>query len=372
MEFSFFSLVMSIIFFSTFILLVSLFRRSNKFIISFNTFPIILLIGLSIIRIIFNFEFIELIDISSSIIFPEILDFLRSPISPNTDILISQALLFIWISGILIMILKNIYSYYDFTIQLNNISKTSYDQDIIILENIKSRLNIKNKINIYRSDEIIIPIVIGILNHNIYLPDTYICKNDLNYILLHEVNHIKNRDNLIKLIILLLKVIFWWNPLVYILNRDVDHILEIQCDLRTTSSMNGEDRTEYLRSIINIIENSKDKSTSLPAIEHNLKMSTLYNSDENKLKQRFSIVLNYYNNHKSNILNKLSKILLYSIIIVLFLSSYIFTLKPHYLPDEEGIYYIEGEDFKTEIDDNFIFKEKGKEEVLWRESQNPE
>lgn len=149
-------------------------------------------------------------------------------------------------------------------------------------------------------------------------------------------------------------------------------MLEIQCDLRTTSSMNVEDRNQYLGSIINVIQNINNKTTPVPVIEHNLKMSSLYKDDETKLKQRFSIVLNYYNDNKSNILNKLSKILLYSIIITLFLSSYIFTLKPHYLPDEEDMYYIEGEDFKTEIDDNFIFKEKRKEEVLWKEPQDSE
>lgn len=56
MQLTFFSFVMSLIWFNLYIILINFLRKKDNFIISFNTFPLIFFLFLSMFRLIFNFE----------------------------------------------------------------------------------------------------------------------------------------------------------------------------------------------------------------------------------------------------------------------------------------------------------------------------
>lgn len=354
MKFSFFSLVMSLIFFNIYIILISFLKKHDKFIISFRVFPLMFLAILSIVRVIFNFEFKNSIYIESEIIYPKIIDILRTPIYPTSETTISKVLLIIWILGTIFMTIRSIFLYGKFKKDLKEISKVNLKSDIKVIEKIRRELAIKNNIKVTRSSGILTPIVVGILSYDIYLPDIYISDKDLENILLHEVNHIRGKDNLKKLMILFLKIVFWWNPFVYIFNNDIDHILEIQCDLRTTVNMGKESRRRYLGSILNMLETIRER-TSLAEINYkDLYVSALYKDNKEKIIQRFNLVTSY---SKENKASRIRKIVFYHTMIILLISSYVFTIKPAYYPKEEGIYH-KNEEFRTKIKGPFILKPK--------------
>ena len=45
-----------------------------------------------------------------------------------------------------------------------------------------------------------------------------------------QIEHIKLHDTFIKILLLLVSAIFWWNPLMYILRKDIDQMLELRCE----------------------------------------------------------------------------------------------------------------------------------------------
>lgn len=358
MKFSFFALIMSIILINSFIIFLSLLKNKNKFITNFNVTNIIVFIFLIVFRALFSFEFKNSININSHIILPKIIDLLRTPIYLNSKLTLSSLFLFIWIMGVCIMCVKTIILYLRFSSKFKCISKFTYYDDVTLLETKKQELFINKNIEIHRSNEINIPMVVGITKIKIYIPNIIIPKDKLENLLLHELNHIKNRDNLKKIIILLLKILFWWNPFIYILDNDIEHILEIQCDIQTVLYMSYEERIKYLEDILFIIRNSKNTNNNISS--NNFQVSSLYNNKYNKLKQRFYIVLN---NEKQQ--NKKNCVIICSILIFIFISSYIFTFKPIYYPDENYI-FTEGADFIIEDDfvnkrNGYIFKIKNKE-----------
>lgn len=350
--------MMSILLINIFIIILSLIKNRNKFIRNLNTTTLKVFIILIISRILFNFEFKNAIKVNSAVIFPKIVDLLRMSIYSNSKLTISLFLLFIWIIGSCIVFSKAIIKYYNFKLYLKKIPKINHIKDFELLEKIKQDLNINKNIKIYQSDEIITPIVVGINKFSIYLPNMILSREELSNILIHEVNHIKSKDNFKKIILLLFKILFWWNPFIYLLNKDIDHILEIQCDARTVSVMTDEQRIKYLEGILAIIKNAKDKDKDNILI-NNLQVSALYNKNDNKLKQRFNLILyNDNNNSKYKKYNLIFCILLISI----FISSYIYTFKPIYYPDEDDLYMKEGEESFIYERDGYILKTKKYEE----------
>lgn len=70
-----------------------------------------------------------------------------------------------------------------------------------------------------------------------------------------------NRDTLLKWLTNLYCFLFWWNPAVYLLQKDLDRILEIKCDLAVTSLMSHTEKADYLNTILSAFR--KDKKEAL-------------------------------------------------------------------------------------------------------------
>jgi len=118
---------------------------------------------------------------------------------------------------------------------------------VITYIRLKRRLRFATKIdgsinengNIYETDAIRSPFVLGLIRPKIYLP-VGLPDGDLAYILPHERTHIKRRDYLIKPLAYITLILHWFNPLVwlafFLLNKD----MEMSCDERVLEEMGKE------------------------------------------------------------------------------------------------------------------------------------
>ena len=83
--------------------------------------------------------------------------------------------------------------------------------------------------NIYQSEYIRSPFLLGLIRPKIYIPYG-LDENTLRYVLAHERYHIRRRDYLVKPFAFLLLTVHWFNPLCwlafYLMSRD----MEMSCD----------------------------------------------------------------------------------------------------------------------------------------------
>lgn len=112
------------------------------------------------------------------------------------------------------------------------------------------------EITVRRSGDASVPMGVGILKKSILLPEEDYSPSELYYILLHEFTHFKNRDLLVKAVVHILSCIYWWNPAVYLMEKDIAQILEMQCDLDVTDSIKGRDKANYLAVIVSVLKNA--------------------------------------------------------------------------------------------------------------------
>jgi beta-lactamase regulating signal transducer with metallopeptidase domain len=312
-------------------------RRHNGFILRFSLIPLALLIVAGIFRIVFVIEFPSTIVIGSEVILPAILDFLSMELfrvySGIITIHIYDLLLGIWIIGSL----YNFHKYVRQSIKLyssfHSLPSTHDIQIITCMNEIMVESKKNMKIKIIKSEEIIIPMITGYFKPVICLPDIQFSDDELKNILLHEWTHFLHKDAWVKLFVYLISVVFWWNPFVHILKQELNHILEIQCDLRITSKMNEESRVNYLESILKIIKSSR-KSAMPNTIPMNCAALVSTNKTK-KIEQRFTLVLGYDSNKKQRIFQV---ILLCSMILLSFLASYKVVIQPRTFSTVEAGY----------------------------------
>ena len=108
---------------------------------------------------------------------------------------------------------------------------------------------VKTEDNIYESDRIVTPFVVGILRPRIYIP--YNMEEEAKtHVIAHERAHIKRGDHIAKLIGFLILSVYWFNPLIWcayiLLCRDI----ELACDEKVLKNIGVEEKKQYSKVLL--------------------------------------------------------------------------------------------------------------------------
>ena len=91
----------------------------------------------------------------------------------------------------------------------------------------------------------------------IYLPIHLIsdCKpSEIRYILLHELQHYRHKDNLVNYLMILAGILYWFNPLVWTAFAAIRGDREIACDASVLRMLDKENYQDYGFALINFAE----------------------------------------------------------------------------------------------------------------------
>ncbi|WP_211709911.1 M56 family metallopeptidase, partial [Neisseria gonorrhoeae] len=75
------------------------------------------------------------------------------------------------------------------------------------------------------------------------------------YILLHELQHFKNKDILVNYIMCFLQILYWFNPLVWYAFKEMRIDREIACDISVLKKLDKDSHIEYGQTLINFVDN---------------------------------------------------------------------------------------------------------------------
>lgn len=103
--------------------------------------------------------------------------------------------------------------------------------------------------NIFQSENVASPFVLGIINPKIYLPFRMEGQN-LQYVIAHEQAHIRRKDHIWKPLGFLLLTLHWFNPLMWLgyilLCRDI----ELACDEKVIQEMDAGTKADYTQALV--------------------------------------------------------------------------------------------------------------------------
>ena len=128
----------------------------------------------------------------------------------------------------------------------------------LLIYTLISFLRLKSKIgtavlfrdNIYQSEAVVSPFVLGIIKPKIYLPFN-MNGQDMDHVIAHEQAHIRRKDHLWKPLGFLILTLHWFNPLVWfgyiLLCRDI----ELACDEKVVKELNAEQKADYSQALLN-------------------------------------------------------------------------------------------------------------------------
>ncbi len=103
--------------------------------------------------------------------------------------------------------------------------------------------------NIYQSDAVGSPFVLGIIRPRIYLPYT-LSEAHLDSVLAHEQSHIKRGDHIIKPLGFLLLTVYWFQPLLWVAYVLLCRDIELACDEKAIKTLSEEERRGYSMALL--------------------------------------------------------------------------------------------------------------------------
>ncbi len=108
----------------------------------------------------------------------------------------------------------------------------------------KMRTAVKYEGNIFESENVQSPFILGMIKPKIYLPFGLTDENR-NHIISHENAHLKRKDHLIKPIAYLILSVYWFNPLMWLSYVLLCRDIELACDEKAVKNFAHEERQEY-------------------------------------------------------------------------------------------------------------------------------
>ena len=103
--------------------------------------------------------------------------------------------------------------------------------------------------NIYQSENVCSPFVLGIIRPKIYLP-YHMDKREMDHVIAHEQTHIRRRDHWWKPLGFLLLTVHWFNPLLWLSYILLCRDIELACDERVIREMGNEQRADYTHALV--------------------------------------------------------------------------------------------------------------------------
>ena len=103
--------------------------------------------------------------------------------------------------------------------------------------------------NIFQSENVASPFVLGIIKPKVYLP-YHMDGQDLSHVVAHEQAHIRRRDHWWKPLGFLLLTIHWFNPLMWLAYVLLCRDIELACDEKVIKELGNEQRADYTQALV--------------------------------------------------------------------------------------------------------------------------
>ena len=238
-----YTFLMGVLWFNVFALL-GLLVRKLRHPLKFSVMPLAVLLILSLVRMFLIIEFPITRYIESEVIFPVIISVLRFELFGTFSVL--NALLFVWVAVSFVFLVRYVYRF--FSLYKKLMLQTQFrDHEA---EEILSEMIGPNHVSVFRTF-VKVPCTLGIKPY-IFIPkNVELTRNELRTILRHEWKHIESKDQYVNFFMNFLDIVFWWNPLVYILKRNIRFAQELRSDYYAVA-MSDDDPQHFVNAMFRL------------------------------------------------------------------------------------------------------------------------
>lgn len=320
MQITIFSFLSALLWSSLLIVAIYLLRHT-RFKQHFGVLPMVLLYLFCAVRLFLPLEFSHTLIAADDVIYPYIYNLLTQKHIMLANKPLVLILCAVWLLGFCVLLFRFARQYRKAIRSVEHYAEPWDERTNTLLKQVQQQTRRTIKVQGYIATSVESAFGIGVIRKRIILPNKDYTEAELRYVLLHEYTHFLNHDTVVKLLVTLFCIIFWWNPVVYLLQKDLEQNLEIKCDLSVARTLCSKERAEYLRTILALMKQS-DRKHRIP-----FAAAALFRTDADAaIKERFETVMAYSANRR----NRAASAVFTSVFTVLLIASYTVLPQPQF------------------------------------------
>lgn len=196
----------------------------------------------------------------------------------------------IWLSGIAFLASYIAISNIRFMRKIRKNREYSTPRFNALLEECKNAFGMEQRISVIRVSEINTAAVCGIFRPKLLIsPHTFdsLSLQEKRHIIMHELSHIKRKDTFTCLIMTILNIVHWFNPILWIAFILMRKDLEIMCDAKVLRKIGQAERHSYADTLLHLIKKTNTR---------NVRLVTALFMSKTSIKRRIIMIAKYKKN----------------------------------------------------------------------------
>ena len=155
----------------------------------------------------------------------------------------AEALALAWLGGALVLMVWRVSAYLHFLRCLRaGRREVSAPALLDLLARTGEELKVRRPVELWENPLAASPMLLGLVRPRIVLPSAAVSETDFRCTALHELTHYRRCDLLYKWLVQLTVCLHWWNPLVWVMAREIDRACELACDEAVLRRLKPEER----------------------------------------------------------------------------------------------------------------------------------
>jgi len=205
-----------------------------------------------------------------------------------------------WLVIAFMLFVRKVTSYHSFVGYVKAGRKKVTDNEVLSLyQKVSEFVGMKKPLPLYKNELMSSPMLVGVVRPFIVLPDLSVNTEEICHILQHELTHYKRRDIFYKWLIQIAVCLHWFNPIVYVISREINKNCELACDEAVIKRMDEKTKIRYGDTLLATIKPDGGYSNAV--------ISVTLNEDARLLKERLGAIMKF--NKKSTLIGILTLIL---------------------------------------------------------------
>lgn len=202
-----------------------------------------------------------------------------------------QSLGLIWLGVALGLLIRKITIYQNF-VKYVKAGRTEVSSVELLdrLAELGTELGIRRPVELFVNRTVSSPLLIGFFRPCIVLPTADLSDEAFRCTVLHELTHYRRRDMFYKWLTQLTICLHWFNPLVWLMGREISRACELSCDEAVIRTLDAEERRAYGDTLLHAMDAEGTYQSSLASI-------TL-NESAKLLKERLYAIMRFQNRSK--------------------------------------------------------------------------
>ena len=198
----------------------------------------------------------------------------------------AEALALAWLGGALVLMVWRVSAYLHFLRCLRAGRREVSDPALLdLLARTGEELKVRRPVELWENPLAASPMLLGLIRPRIVLPSAAVSETDFRCTALHELTHYRRCDLLYKWLVQLTVCLHWWNPLVWVMAREIDRACELACDEAVLRRLKPEERLSYGDALLRALESGGGYRAARGSV-------SLGESAE-LLKERLSAIMNF-------------------------------------------------------------------------------